>query len=207
MDAMSMRAGAPVAGLSGVVGVVLNIAAVVLLRPMPHAYRPDGVPEWLQELVTNPGPATGSAWCFTLGLVAFVPFAVAMVSFADEGSRDAALSGAALLSAGALLNAAGTLAPIAAQHLERPVGEGALWASLLLDAAFNGFLGLALLLLTWSSRRSAPRGFTALGFIAGLASLPVVMEFTSATAVTWLGVAGPLWLAWVTWASIRVARG
>ena len=44
------------------------------------------------------------------------------------------------------------------------------------------------------------------GVVAGAATLPVVMQSVSAEAAGWLGVAGPLWLGWLTAASVGLLR-
>ena len=189
------------AAACGLAAVVLNLAAVAALGPIPHTYKPGDVPAWLSEALAAPGATTTAAWCFTIGLAALVPFAAGLAR------RDRGLAaGAGLLAAGALLDAAGTLAPVAALHAARPVGEALLWLTLLLDSAFNALLGLGLLAIAAGMGPGWPRGLRALALVAGLASLPVALQFHSDAFANLLLLSGPLWLAWVAWASVALAR-
>jgi hypothetical protein len=191
------------AGLAGLLGVALNIVAVAALRPIPHTYAPGDVPAWLAETVAHPTNTTLSAVAFTIGLVALTAFAAGL-AFAWKNSW--AVVGAVFFGAGALLDAAGTMAPIGALHVDAATGLGLLWTTLLLDSAFNGLLGLGLLCFAAGMPSDAPRALRVLAFGAGLASLPVGLQFTSDSFAKLLAVAGPLWLTWVTWTSIRLLR-
>ena len=88
-------------------------------------------------------------------------------------------------------------------------GLGLLWMTLLLDSAFNGLLGAGLLCLAWAQRPDEgwPKALRVLGLVAGAASLPVALQFSSDTFARLLLVAGPLWLAWATWTSVVLVRG
>ncbi len=191
------------AGLAGLLGVILNVVAVAALRPIPHTYRPGDVPAWLAETIANPGPTTLSAWAFTIGLVALAAFGGGL-AFASRTSW--ATVGAALFGFGALLDAAGTMGPLAALHLDSATGLGLLWMSLLLDSAFNGLLGLGLICFSFGLPAAWPKALRILGVIAGMASLPVALQFHSDDFARLLIVAGPLWLSWVTWASVLMLR-
>ena len=184
------------AGWCGVAGVALNLAAVAVLQPQPHCYKPGHVDLWLAEAQAAPVGTMVSAWCFTVGLVLLVPFAVGLMR-RDPRTR----TGAVLLAAGALLDAAGTQLPIAALHLPNAVAQGCLWSTLLLDATFNGLLGLGLLLMTLGLRRADgwPRGLRPLVALAGLASLPVALQFVSDGYAGLLLLSGPLWAAALIW--------
>ena len=82
----------------------------------------------------------------------------------------------ALISIGAVLNAAGALAPAAARLLDpaEPAAPRALLAlAVYADAAFNLLLGIGLVLANvalW--REGAPAWFAVLGIAAGVASVP-----------------------------------
>lgn len=193
------------AGLSGLLGVALNVLAVVALRPIPHTYAPGNVPAWLDETLAHPGATTLSAWAFTVGLVALAAFAAGL---ARASGRSWTLTGALFFGCGALLDAAGTLTPIAALHVDRPVGLALLWLTLLLDSAFNGLLALGLLAFAagLTPQDGWPKGLRWLALAAGLVSLPVGLQFMDDAFARLLAVAGPLWLAWVTWASIALLR-
>lgn len=191
------------ASAGGVVAVLLNVAAVVFLQSVPHAYQPLEVNQWLAEVMASPSATMGSAWSFTIGLGAMVPFAVGLHS---RFSNRMVTAGASLIAVGALLNAAGTLAPIAALRVGSDVGHAMLQLTLLLDSAFNFFLGVGILMITIGARHQLPKVLVGLGVLAGVACLPVTFEFVSAGAARFLLVAGPLWLVWVTWLSVRLAR-
>lgn len=191
------------AALAGLLGVALNVLAVGALREIPHTYRPSDVPAWLAETVAHPAASTLSAWAFTVGLISLAAFAAGL-AFAARTSW--AVVGASLFGLGAMLDAAGTMAPLAALHLDAPTGLGLLWMSLLLDSAFNGLLGLGLLCFALGLPADWPRAHRLLAVAAGLASLPVALQFHSDDFARLLALAGPLWLVWVTWASVLLLR-
>lgn len=182
-------------------GVALNLVAVAALSPVPHTYSPADVPAWLAETRAAPEHTIISAWAFTIGLVALAAF-VATIAKASRNST--AVVGAAFFGAGALLDAAGTLAPIAALHVDAATGVALLWLSLLLDSAFNGLLGVGLLFFSISQTTDDgwPRGLRWLAAVAGAASVPVALQFHSNDFARLLAIAGPLWLSWVTWSSV-----
>jgi hypothetical protein len=190
-------------GLAGLLGVLLNVVAVAALGPVPHTYSPGDVPAWLAETVANPGNTTVSAVAFTVGLVALAAFAAGL-GWAWKNAW--AVVGAVFFGAGALLDAAGTMAPIGALHVDQATGLGLMWTTLLLDSAFNGLLGVGLLCFAAGIPSDWPRPLRWLALAAGLASLPVGLQFTSDSFAKLLAIAGPLWLTWATWASIRLMR-
>jgi hypothetical protein len=204
----SLRTG----GVAGLLGVVLNVAAVVLLNGVPSPYRPGDLEAWRQGILAHRDGAVASAWCFTVGLVLLVPFAMEVGRLARSGLLR---TGVVLLSAGALLDAAGTLATVVVTDFVPRSAEGAIVGrallafTLLLDAHFNLMLGIALLLVSVALLRSRtlPRWLAILGLIAGLASLPVGLQASSDAYAKLLGVSGPLWLAWMTIVSVRFVRG
>jgi hypothetical protein len=100
------------------------------------------------------------------------------------------------------------MAPIAALHVERAVGEGMLWTTLLLDSAFNGLLGAGLVATAFGMRAEGqwPRGMRPLALLAGLVSLPVSLQFSSDTFANLLVVAAPLWIGWVLWTSLVMLK-
>lgn len=195
------------AGWAGLAGVALNVIAVVALRPIPHTYAPGDVGAWLAETRAAPINTQVSAWAFTVGLVALAAFAAGLAS-AVEKRHTLALVGAVFFGGGAMLDAAGTLAPIAALHVDDAAGVTLLWITLLLDSAFNGLLGVGLLCFGGALHPDDgwPKPLRWLALVAGLASLPVGLQFSSDTFARLLAVAGPLWLAWVTWTSVVLLR-
>jgi len=196
------------AALAGALGVLLNLAAVAALGPVPHTYAPGNVPLWQAETVANPGHSTLSAWCFTVGLVLLAAFAAGMAHAAGPARRPVALAGAVLFGGGALMNAAGTMAPIAVLRVSADAGEALLWMTLLLDAAFNGLLGLGLLsfAVAQSPEDGWPRWTRSLGAVAGVASLPVAAQAHSDSFARLLALSGPLWVAWVLSACVVLWR-
>lgn len=195
--------GERLAAACGVGGVLLNLVAVGALWGQPHAYKPGDVAAWLAEAAAHPAGTVAAAWAFTIGLALLVPF------MAGLARRDPALTpGAALFAVGAVLDAAGTLLPIAALRLAGPAAEAVLWATLLLDAAFNALLGLGLLLMALAMRAEAgwPRGLRVLAAVGGAASVPVAGQAFSDAFAAGLLVSGPLWLAFVLWGARVLAR-
>jgi hypothetical protein len=196
------------AGLAGVLGNVLGVA---FLADVPSPYRPGDLPAWLGGLMAHPAAAYASAWTFTVGLVALALFfALAAAAAAPRAARPAAvLLGALGVAAGALLNAAGTLLPAAAVRFlpggGGEVGVALLGAALHVDAHFNLCLGVGLLLVAWGLGPASgwPGWHRALGVAAGLASLPVALQWVDDGFAKLLAVAGPLWLAWVAAAAWR----
>lgn len=205
-----MNGAARICGLGAVLG---NVLGVVFLRGVPSPYRPGDVSAWLTGLHAHPGPALLSAWSFTLGLVLLAAFMVLLAVAARPARRGLFLAGVAIVAAGALLNAAGTLAPAAAVRLLPPppdpvgeaVGRALLGLTLHLDAHFNLVLGAGLLAVNLGLGRESgvPGWLRALGLAAGLASLPVALQWWRDGFALLLSVSGPLWLAWFAALAVR----
>lgn len=190
-------------GVTGLAGVALNVAAVLFLRPIPHAYRPEALDGWLAECIAAPQATAASGWAFTLGLVALGVFFLGLAAESGSATFRAGAHGFAL---GALLDAAGTLAPLAAVRAGPGVGAALLHLSLLLDSAFNACLGLGLLLLAYDSRGRWPAWLRLGSAVAGVVTIPVALQFASARAADLLLLAGPLWLTVVAVLSVRALR-
>lgn len=79
--------------------------------------------------------------------------------------------------------------------------------TLSLDALFNLLLGIGLLALSSALWRRGERAVGVFGIVAGMASIPVAGQPFSEASAKLLGVAGPLWLAFVLWTSFRMWRG
>jgi hypothetical protein len=151
-----------------------------------------------------------------VGLVLLAVFAAAVLASERPARPGPFLAGWALVAAGALLNAAGCVAPaVAVRFLAAPpdpagaaVGEALLAVTLHLDAAFNLALGAGLLLANAGAGKASgwPIGLRALGVVAGLASLPVALQFHADAFAKLLAISGPLWLAWFGWAAVHLAR-
>ena len=194
------------AGAAGLLGLALNVVAVALLAGVPHPYRPDDMAAWHAGTSGLSAASEASAACFTFGLLLLVPWARAW------GRRGLLGVAGELVAGGALLNAAGTpLVAVVARFLpvsdpaNGPVARALLGVTLTLDAVFNACLGAGILLAS-AGARSWPRGLRALGVVAGLATLPVALQYRDARAADLLAVAGPLWLAWSTWLALRMLR-
>jgi hypothetical protein len=121
------------------------------------------------------------------------------------------------MGAGALLNAAGTITPaVLVLHVLPgcsteacvPVARALLGVTLTLDALFNLLFGIGLATVAAVLARAERRPFLGiLGFSAGVATVPVSLQFALDAAATWLAVAGPLWLAYVAASSVLLWRG
>jgi hypothetical protein len=129
-------------GLAGLAGVILNIVAVVALNPFTSPYSPADIPGWLTSCAQYPIRTAVSSFAFTFGLVALAAFAL---GFAAHLRTAPALVAGAFIGFGALLDAAGTPAPLVALNAEPAVGQAFLRFTLLLDATFNGCLGIGLI--------------------------------------------------------------
>jgi hypothetical protein len=118
-------------------------------------------------------------------------------------------AGSALLAAGALLDAAGVLAPVVARQVAEPVAWALLALAVALDAAFNLLLGLGLVVVGLALGRESgwPIWLRGLAVVGGLVSLPVAGQIESDTWARLLAVSGPLWLLWLAGAGLRLGRG
>jgi hypothetical protein len=201
----------------GLVAVSGNAAGVALLRDVPSPYRPGDVGAWLAGAHAHPAATVLSSWSFTVGLLALAAFAVLLaLAAAPRAARPGWLWAGALLAAGgALLNAAGTLAPAVAVRFVAPppdpageaVGRALLALTLHLDAHFNLALGGGLVLVNLALGEGSgwPRWARALGILAGVASLPVSLQAWDDAYARLLAISGPLWLAWIGAVSVRGA--
>jgi hypothetical protein len=100
------------------------------------------------------------------------------------------------------------MAPIAVLRVSADAGEALLWMTLLLDAAFNGLLGLGLFAfaVAQSPEDGWPRWTRWLGTVAGVASLPVAAQAHADSFARLLALSGPLWVAWVLSACVVLWR-
>jgi hypothetical protein len=203
------RATAAAAG----VGILLNIAAVVLLQGQPHCYKPGDLSAWASEALAAPDATLWAAWAFTLGLLSLGCVGPLLArAEGDEARRPALLElGGLLLLGGAWLDAAGTMAPaVAVRFLATPGAEAPFRAllglSLALDAVFNVSLGLALLLIAGGLSGRWPGWLRGLGALAGLCSLPLAGQLVSDRAAWMLAVSGPLWLVFFAVLSVKLWR-
>jgi hypothetical protein len=199
---------------SGVIGVIGNIAGVAVLGNLPSSYKPGAMRPWVREVLEHPDAAAISGVAFSIGLIGLAGWAVALGRRVEDPR---ARLGMGLIAAGALINAAGTTAPVVlAKHVApacesaaacEPAGIALLGTSLALDSLFNLMLGGGLI-LTGVAMRSQPRWrrLAPLAITAGAASTVVSGQVVSDTAAKLLTVAGPLWLAFVAWTSYRLAR-
>jgi hypothetical protein len=204
-----------IGAVAGFVGVIGNVIGVAVLGEIPTAYRPSTVALWVDQVTAAPAAATVSALGFTIGLIALAGWA--LIAARHLGSARATAAGF-LIGVGAVLNAAGTLAPAVVAHHLGPTcgastdctaaGAALLGMSLSLDALFNLLLGVGLLLFAaamWRGER--PRWLALLSAAAGLASVPVSLQIVSDAGADLLAVAGPLWLAFITISSVQLWRG
>jgi hypothetical protein len=200
--------------VAGVAGVAGNVLGVAFLVDMPGAYKPGGLDAWAAATLAQPSAAVASAVAFVLGLVALAWWARAM------GRRAGGVpgrAGGAAMALGAILNAAGCVAPLVlALHVApacvaggcSPVARALLGLTLTLDALFNLLFGAGLAAAALAlARRERRPVLGVLGLVAGLFTVAVCLQFVSDAAARWLAVAGPLWLAWVLAGSALLWRG
>lgn len=190
-----------------------NVAGVACLWNVPVAYRPTDIDRWAALSLAHPQATVASAVSFILGLVALAGWAAALGRQVDTPW---ARLGASSIAVGALFNAAGCVTPLVLVSHVLPGCEGAacapaaralLGVTLSLDALFNLLLGIGLLALGAALWGKGVRALALLGLVAGAASIPVAGQPFSEAAAKLLGVAGPLWLAFVLWSSVRLWRG
>jgi hypothetical protein len=197
----------------GAIGIVGNVLGVAFLYDVPGAYRLGSLDAWAEGTAAHPAASVASAVAFTIGLVALAGWADAL------GRRirlPLARTGAVLMAIGALFNAAGTLTPaVLALHVAPscvgeacvPVARALLGVTLSLDALFNLLFGAGLVATGAALARADRRpllGF--LGVAAGIATVPVSLQFALDAASNWLVAAGPLWLAFVATTSLLLWR-
>lgn len=187
-------------GIFGLIGVVLNVIAVGALQPFTSPYSPADIPGWLASCVQYPVRTAVSSFAFTFGLVALAAFAL---GFAFVRRTGPAIVAAAFIGFGALLDAAGTPAPLVALNTEPALGQAFLRFTLLLDATFNGCLGVGLIAAFVATPDTRWRW---LALASGLLSLPVAFQWASPEAARLLALAGPAWLLWMTATSIQLLR-
>jgi hypothetical protein len=198
----------------GALGVVGNVLGVAFLVDVPGAYRLGGLGSWATGTAAHPAASVASAVAFTVGLVALAGWADAL---GRRVRRPLARAGAASMAVGSLFNAAGTLAPaVLALHVAPacageaclPAARALLGLTLSLDALFNLLFGAGLVAAAAAlARRERRPVLGLLGVAAGLATVPVSLQFAVDAASLLLAVAGPLWLAFVIATSVLLWRG
>ncbi|MDA0260880.1 MAG: hypothetical protein O3A21_01590 [Proteobacteria bacterium] len=211
------------AAVFGVIAFLGNLLGVAVLGDIPQAYKPVKLEIWLSDSLAHPDAAVASALYFTIGVLAMVPFAVALARLVRGPLAGLAVLGAAFIATGALMNGSATMAPfvivehLGAEHLGadplndpgfRITAFALLGWTLTMDAVFNALLGVGMILAGAAMWRDP--GFGRItggwGMIAGLATVPVVFQPVSYDAALWLVVAGPLWVLWLLLVSARLWR-
>ncbi len=148
-----------------------NVGGVLFLADVPVAYRPTDIDGWAALSAAHPSATVASALFFILGLLALAGWATGL---GRRAATPSARFGGTTIAAGAMLNAAGCVAPLVlVAHVVPRCGEAAcapvaralLGLTLSLDALFNLLLGIGLLVLgtvLWraggASRGRARRG-------------------------------------------------
>jgi hypothetical protein len=195
------------AAVSAFVGVFLNGLAVFFLAPIEFPYMPGHLDQWLGSCRLHPAATANSAWAFTIGLVALSVFCVGLIHSSQHFPKAVwIVCGASLFAFGALLDAAGTLLPMAIEHVnDINIGRTLLLATLYLDSAFNGLLGAGILCISFGLP-IAHVWLRRFGYLTGLISMPVLFQFHSDDFASLLKIAGPLWLTWVIWVGVMLLR-
>jgi hypothetical protein len=206
----SLRLAAAWAAAGGILGNVLGVA---FLWSVPSPYRPGDVPAWLAGVHAQPALTVLSSASFVAGLVLLAVFAALVLASERPARPGPFLAGWALVALGAVMNAAGCVGPaVAVRFLPGPpdaagaaVGQALLAVTLHLDAFFNLALGAGLVLANAAAGKVSgwPAWLRLLGVVAGLASLPVALQFWADPFAKLLALSGPLWLAWFTAVALR----
>ncbi len=186
-------------GVAGLVGVALNVIAVVALQPFTSPYSPADIPGWLESCAQYPIRTAVSSFAFTFGLLALAAFAAGFA--ASLRTAPAILSGV-FIGLGALLDAVGTPAPLVALNTDPAIGQAFLRYTLLLDATFNGCLGVGLIAAFFAQKDK----LRWLALASGVLSVPVAFQWASADAARLLMIAGPAWLGWIAATSFGMLR-
>lgn len=193
------------AGALGAFGAAAKLAAVVFLQEQPHTYKIEAVQRWAAEALADPDGTRHAAFAFTAGLAALAAFFWAL----GDGAHPRLRAGARLAAVGALLNAAGTMAPAAALFLANADAMVPWLAmTLYLDATFNLCLGGGLVLIasvTWTAATWS-KPLSILGLVGGLLSMVVSLQAVSDSFATLLVVSGPLWILWIVWVSLAFEK-
>jgi hypothetical protein len=201
-----------IAALLGLVGFAGNVAGVAFLWEVPVAYRPTDIDRWAALSFVHPQATVASAVSFIVGLAALAGWAAGL---GRQVGTPWARFGASTIAVGALFNAVGCVTPLVlVSHVHpgcagdacAPVARALLGTTLSLDALFNLLLGIGLVALGSALWTRGARPLAILGLVAGLASIPVAGQPFSEAAAKLLGVAGPLWLVFVLWSSVRLWR-
>lgn len=205
------------AAVLGALGILGNVLGVAFLRDVPSPHRAGDLAAWLAGAHAHPLATVLSSWSFVIGLACLGAFVIVLASTVRPAHPGPFVAGAALIALGALVNAAGSIAPAVAARFTAPppdaagaaVGTALLALSLHLDAAFHLALGAGLLLVNLGLGGSSgwPGWLRALGVAGGVASLPVFLRFWADGFGALLAFSAPLWLAWFAAASVRAARG
>ena len=206
------------AAVLGIIAFLGNLLGVVVLGDIPQAYKPGKLEIWLSDSLAHPDDAIASALCFTFGVLVMVPFGMALTRLVSGPLSGLAVLGGAFIATGALMNGSATMAPfVVIEHLVtqtptdpafQAVAFALLGWTLTMDAVFNALLGVGMILAGLAMWRDPGFGRVAGGWgvIAGVATLPVVFQPVSYAAAQWLVVAGPLWVLWLLWVSVRLWR-
>jgi hypothetical protein len=195
---------------AGLLGVLGNIVAVVLLADQPAAYRLGGLDAWATQIAEHPRATVASAVTFTVGLLALAVWAITLQSHLTS---KLARAGALIAAIGAVGNGFGTLTPLVLVRQVAGTGEAAalvsralLGLTLTLDALFNLTLGIGLIAISTGLPPEAKRGLRGLAIVAGIASIPVCGQAVFDSAAKLLVISGPLWLVFITWTSLGAWR-
>ena len=204
---MTAHARDPVLLGAGLLGVLGNVIAVMLLADQPAAYRLGGLDVWAQQIAANASATVASAVTFSVALIALAVWALQLRRHVRS---ELARAGGWIVAIGAIGNGFGTLTPLV---LVRHVGDASsaallvsralLGITLSLDALFNLTLGLGLLAIATGLPREFGRGLRGLCVAAGLASIPVSGQALWDGAASLLMLAAPLWLAFITLTSLH----
>ncbi len=175
--------------------VVGNAAGVAPIAGQAGVYRPHELGDWMTSIVADPQSHITSSLLFLVG-------AIAGVAVGRWLMHNTQVWAGTFLALGAGWNALFIPVPLTLGQLSlrghdiQGVGtEVALSLSIFADAMFNGLMGLAMVLLGFSMRRTRTKlGYS--GIAIGLLTMPIAGQFEYSACADLLKIAGPLWLGW-----------
>ena len=195
-----------IAGACGVGAAALHVAGAMCLWNVQGAFRPDSLDRWFYAAQQHSVATAWSAWCFTLGAVLLVPWAMGLA----RALGPYAWPGAGLVTVAALVNATSSLLPfVVVTHLphgEVVIGQTLLAVALTADAVFHLVWGVALVLLSLAMARALnfKMWLSGWGLLAGILAMGVVGQAWSPTGADFGLLAGPVWVAWLVSASLAL---
>lgn len=172
-----------------------NAAGVVPIAGMPGVYRPHEFNDWMASITATPSAHIASSLLFLLGAFSGIAIGRLLINTKQTWAGT-------FLMLGASWNAFFIPVPLILSQLAsrgheiQGVGvEVAMSLAIFADAMFNGFMGLAMILLGLSLKATRTKlGYAGIGI--GFLTMCIAGQFEYTACADMLKVAGPLWLGW-----------